>query len=170
MVRRSFLQKDERRSRARLNWPLFSVSSNRSSEGSDRAATSPTGRRAIVGGPSETPKLSKHTGPAEHSSLTEDRTRARVVVNCRPEARGLKPPPRPRRGRASILQHVVLIQTLRLNTLQPIPTVMNIMIDENILYQSQQEITMLKIKGNYVTSLSLRLQREYAMFSFYEVL
>lgn len=53
MVRRSFLQKDERRSRARLNWPLLSVSSKRSSEGSERTTTSPTGRRAEAG-PSET--------------------------------------------------------------------------------------------------------------------
>lgn len=95
MVRRSFLQKEERRSRARLNCPVFSVSSNRRRDGSERAATSPTGRRATVGGPSETPKLSKHTGPAEHSSLAEDRTRARVVVDCRPQPRRLKPPPRP---------------------------------------------------------------------------
>lgn len=85
-VRRSFLQKEESLSRARLIWPLLSLSSKRSKEGSDRAATSPTGRIADAG-PSETPWLSKHTGPAEHSSLAKDRTRARVVVDCRSESR-----------------------------------------------------------------------------------
>lgn len=149
MVRRSFLQKDERRSRARLNWPLFSVSSNRSREGSDRAATSPTGRRATVAGPSETPKLSKHTGPAEHSSLAEDRTRARVVVDCRPKARGLKTAAPPRRGRASILQHVVLIQSSRLNTLQPILTVVVINVKE---HQTSSLINMSQTKIQKITN------------------
>lgn len=85
MVRRSFLQKEESRSRARLNWPFLSASRRRRSEGSDRAPTSPTGlRRGIAVGPSETARLSRHTGPTGHSSLAEDRTRARHGVDCRP--------------------------------------------------------------------------------------
>lgn len=95
MVRRNFLQKEERRSRARLSWPLLSVSSKRRSEGSERTATSPTGRRATVARPSETPRLSKHTGPAEHSSLEGNRTRARVVTDCQSSAlRDNTAPPR----------------------------------------------------------------------------
>lgn len=86
MVRRSFLQKEDRRSQARLICPVLSLSSKRSKEGSDLAVTSPTGRRATtVPGPSETAKLSTHTGPADRSSL-KDRTRARVVLDCRAEA------------------------------------------------------------------------------------
>lgn len=80
IVRRSFLQKVESLSRARLICPLLSLSSNRSKDGSDLATTSPTGRTAEAG-PSEAPWLSKHSGPAEHSRLAEDRTRARPVVD-----------------------------------------------------------------------------------------
>ncbi|KPJ20050.1 hypothetical protein RR48_07515 [Papilio machaon] len=93
MVRRSFLQKEERRSRARLSWPFLSASRRRRSEGSDRAPTSPTGRSVIAAGPSETPRLSRHTGPTGHSSLAEDRTRARHDVDCRPPT--ATSPPRP---------------------------------------------------------------------------
>lgn len=92
IVRRSFRQKEERRSRARLNWPLLSLSSNRSREGSERTVTSPIERKADVGGPSATPILSKHTGPTETSSFVEDRTRARLVLDCR-SARRIKPSP-----------------------------------------------------------------------------
>lgn len=112
IVRRSFLQKEDRRSRARLNCPLFSASSKRRSEGSERAATSPTGRRATVAAPSDTPRLSKHIGPAAHSSLAEDRTRARAVLDCRP--RGATPP-RPVEVAPRYTYHAnVLIQTSRL--------------------------------------------------------
>ncbi|CAH2234049.1 jg25610 [Pararge aegeria aegeria] len=92
MVRRNFLKHVERRSRARLNWPLLSLSTNRSRDGSERAVTSPTGRWAIVAGPSDTLKLSKHIGPPGNSSLAEDRTRARVVANCRQIVRHPAPP------------------------------------------------------------------------------
>ncbi|CAH2041392.1 unnamed protein product, partial [Iphiclides podalirius] len=84
MVRRSFLQKEDRRSRARVSWPFLSTSSRRSSEGSERTATSPTGRRAIAPAPSGATGLSKHTGPMGHSSLAAVRTRSRDVCDCRP--------------------------------------------------------------------------------------
>lgn len=116
IVRRSFLQKVDSRSRARLNCPLLSASSNRRSEGSERAATSPTGRRPTAAGPSGPPRLSKHIGPAAQSSLAEDRTRARVVEDCLPAGSGARLRPASWTSLHATICHV-LIHTSRLRNL-----------------------------------------------------